>query len=96
MQMQAESIDLETEVTRRQFNQAIGNEIGEIRTAVRKVIQASGVLPSEIDAVATTGGSSAIPVFQGMLKREFREAWFVQSDAFGSVTGGLAIEAFRN
>lgn len=94
VQMQAESIDLLTEVTRRQFNQAIGDEIVEIRTAVREIIRASGILPTQIDAVVTTGGSSTIPVFQGMLKREFPEARLVQSDAFGSVTGGLAIEAF--
>lgn len=93
IQMQVAAINLDTEVTRRDFNLAIGNEVADIRTAVREVVKAAEITASDIDVVVTTGGSSAIPIFQSMLQREFPDAQFVQSDTFGSVTGGLALLA---
>ena len=93
IQMQVEAIELDTTVTRRDFNLAIGNEVADIRTAVREVVKTAEITPADIDVVVTTGGSSAIPMFQSMLKREFPDAQFVQSDTFGSVTGGLALLA---
>jgi hypothetical chaperone protein len=91
--MKAEEIDLAVEITRPQFNQAINDEVSTIRTTIRQVVQAAAISPDEIDAVVTTGGSSAIPIFRNLLKRAFPSAQFVQSDLFGSVTGGLAIYA---
>ncbi|MBV7333808.1 Hsp70 family protein [Chloroflexi bacterium TSY] len=91
--MQADQIDIVVDVTRRQFNEAIQDEVVEIRRSVRSVIEQAGISVGDLDSVVTTGGSSAIPRFQAMLKREFPDAHFVQSDAFGSVTGGLAIRA---
>ena len=93
VQMQVEAIALDTPVTRRDFNLAIGDEVADIRTAVREVVKAAEITPDDIDVVVTTGGSSAIPMFQSMLQREFPDAQFVQSDTFGSVTGGLALMA---
>lgn len=91
--LEAGSINLNVQATRQQFNQSIGDEVADIRSAVREVIQEAGVEKADIDVVVTTGGSSAIPIFQSMLKREFPDGSIVHSDAFGSVTGGLAIRA---
>jgi hypothetical chaperone protein len=91
--MKVEKIDLAVEITRPQFNQAINEEISTIRTAIRQVVQAAAISPEEIDVVLTTGGSSAIPIFRDLLMRTFPAAKFVQSDLFGSVTGGLAMYA---
>lgn len=93
IQMKREVIDLNVKVERQQFNASIGDEVADIRSAVREVLKEAGQSNSDIDVVVTTGGSSAIPIFQSMLKREFPEADIVQSDTFGSVTGGLAIRA---
>ena len=91
--MQQGHIHLDLPITRRQFNAAIRDEVADARAGVRQVLAAAGVAATAVDVVVTTGGSSAIPLFQQMLVREFPEARFVQSDRFGSVTGGLAIAA---
>lgn len=91
--MHAGLIDLDIEVSRQQFNSSIGDEVADIRSSVRSVVQNAGISKDAIDVVVTTGGSSAIPIFLSMLRREFPDAALVQSDAFGSVTGGLAIRA---
>ena len=93
VEMKAAEIDLSETVSRRQFNQSMGDEIADIRTSVRQVVAQADLAPPEIDVVVTTGGSSAIPAFQKMLQREFSNARVVQSDVFGSVTSGLAIRA---
>jgi hypothetical chaperone protein len=91
--MQAETIDLSVEITRPQFNQAINDEVSTIRTAIRQVVQAAAMSAEAINVVVTTGGSSAIPIFRNLLMQAFPTAQLVQSDLFGSVTGGLAIYA---
>ena len=91
--MQVEQIDLCETIQRRRFNQLIGDEIADVRTAVRQVVAQASLTAEEIDVVVTTGGSSAIPAFQKMLRREFPDAKVILSDIFGSVTSGLAIRA---
>lgn len=93
IKMQRDVIDLDIAVERQQFNTSIGDEVADIRSAVREVLKEAGRPKEAIDVVVTTGGSSAIPIFQSMLEREFPDASIVQSDTFGSVTGGLAIRA---
>ena len=93
--MRQGNIDLHLPITRRQFNAAIRDEVADARIGVRAVLASAGVAAAAVDVVVTTGGSSAIPLFQQMLAREFPAARFVQSDRFGSVTGGLAIAAAR-
>jgi hypothetical chaperone protein len=91
--MKAEAIDLSVEITRPQFNQAINDEVSTIRTAIRQVVQAAAISAEAINVVVTTGGSSAIPIFRNLLMQAFPTAQLIQSDLFGSVTGGLAIYA---
>lgn len=91
--MDAQPIDLNVDISRQAFNQAILDEVAEIRSAVREVIQRAGITKEAITSVVSTGGSSSIPMLQAMLRRELSNARFVQSDRFGSVTSGLAIMA---
>lgn len=91
--MHVKAINLDTTVTRRDFNLAISDEVADSRSAVRAVLKDADLTANDIDVVVTTGGSSAIPIFRSMLSREFPNARFVHSDAFGSVTGGLALRA---
>lgn len=93
IQMQQGIIDLDITLERQTFNLSIGDEVADIRSAVREVLREAGQEKDDINVVVTTGGSSAIPIFQAMLEREFPTAQIVQSDTFGSVTGGLAIRA---
>ena len=88
-------IDLDVAIRRAAFNQAIRDEMSESRSAIRQVLKLADVAAEGIDVVVTTGGSSAIPIFQTLLVHELPQARLVQSDLFGSVTGGLAIQAHQ-
>ena len=78
-----------------EFNRLIGYEQAEVRRGIREVLAAAGLKPQKVDVVVATGGSSSIPAFQALLRHELPGAELVVSDLFGSVTGGLAIRAYR-
>lgn len=93
--MEAPGIDLHLQLTRRDLQMAINDEVSRAREGVRHVIAEAGLTADAIDAVVTTGGSSVIPIFQRMLMREFPAAHLVPLDTFGGVTNGLAIQAYQ-
>jgi hypothetical protein len=80
-------------VTRREFEQIIQHETQLIESHLAEIVRASGLRPSQIDAVIRTGGSAQIPVFVEMLGRHFGAEKIVSMDAFSSVTAGLGIYA---
>ncbi len=94
IRMQREAINLALDISFKDFNQSIMNEFTAVRHGMKDTLALAGVTAAEIDVVVTTGGSSVIPIFQKMLKTEFKQASFVQTDTFTSVTGGLAISAY--
>lgn len=93
--MHADAINLDLELTRRDFNIAINEELSNAREGVRKVLALAGIPADAIDAVVTTGGSSVIPIFQKMLTNLLPAARLVPLDTFGGVTNGLAIHAHQ-
>lgn len=93
--MPVDAINLALDLTRRDFNIAINEELSNAREGVRKVLALAGIRAEAIDAVVTTGGSSVIPIFQKMLTKEFPVAQLVPLDTFGGVTNGLAIRAYQ-
>lgn len=95
LMMQAAAINLCLELTRRDFNIAINEELSSARAGVRTVLALAGLTAEAIDAVVTTGGSSVIPIFQKMLTNAFPAARLVPLDTFGGVTSGLAIHAYQ-
>jgi hypothetical chaperone protein len=80
-------------VTRTEFEQIIYDETQVIEQHLLETVQASGLLPSQIDAVIRTGGSSQIPIFQQMLQRHFGREKVESLDLFSSVTAGLGVYA---
>jgi hypothetical chaperone protein len=93
--MQAEAIDLQVMLTRREFQTLILDEIAKVQQGLQQILDKAALLAENIDVVVTTGGSSLIPVFQMVLQKRFPGAEIVHSDTFGSVAAGLAIDAFR-
>jgi hypothetical chaperone protein len=79
--------------TRTQFEKDIREHAEQIEQVLMETIAASGLEPGQIDAVVKTGGSSSIPLFSSMLGRLFGNNKVKASDAFNSVTAGLAIKA---
>ncbi|MBE2200828.1 MAG: Hsp70 family protein [Anaerolinea sp.] len=80
-------------VTRTEFESIIRSEIRAIDGHLDEVVRASGLQPTQIDAVIRTGGSSQVPAFYEMLCRKFGEEKVHSVDTFSSVTAGLGIIA---
>ena len=95
IQLQLAETRLAVELLREEFDALIEIERTEVRRGIREAIAAAGLSPEQIEVVVATGGSSSIPAFQALLRREIPNAEIVASDLFGSVTGGLAIHAYQ-
>jgi hypothetical chaperone protein len=81
------------DITRKQFERAIADQIGRIHTTIRNTLSQSNVAADAIGSVFLTGGSSRIPLLLATLREAFADARIVEGDAFGSVATGLALEA---
>lgn len=91
--LQDQGIDIWELYTRTQFEHDIRLEQEQILQVTLDTLAASGLAASEVDAVVTTGGSSSIPLFRRTLGEVFDYDKLRTSDAFSSVTAGLAIRA---
>ncbi len=85
-----EPIDL----TRKQFERAVAEQIGRIDATIRTTLRESNLTASAIGSVFLTGGSSRMPVLLATLRGAFPEARILEGDAFGSVATGLALDAY--
>ena len=95
IQMNDENLNIWELYTRYQFeNDIYGNRV-RIQDVLLDTVKASGLEPSQIDAVVKTGGSSNIPVFSEFLSEIFDPKRLISSDVFNSVTAGLAIRAYQ-
>lgn len=90
------ALNLQIPTSRRDFQRAIVQEVAKVQKGLNQVLSESNIDPTQIDTVVTTGGSSLIPIFQTILTNKFTQARLVQSDTFGSVTAGLALQAASN
>jgi hypothetical chaperone protein len=88
-----EDVNLWQPLTRSQFVALIATETSRVEACLRETLSRSGLEARDIDAVVRTGGSAQIPCFVEMLCRLFGPEKVVLSDAFSSVTSGLAIRA---
>lgn len=93
LEMHVDEIDLSLTLTRPEFRQIVMDALAEARQGVRTILQQAGIAAPAVDVLVLTGGSSAIPVFRKMLANECPSARLVETDAFSSVTSGLAIYA---
>ena len=95
IELKGEDIDIWELYTRAQFETDIAEYREQIEKVLLDTVKTSGLAAEQIDAVVTTGGSSNIPIFTQMLGEIFGPQKIRQSNAFSSVTAGLAIQAFE-
>jgi hypothetical chaperone protein len=95
IELKGDEIDIWELYTRAQFEADIAEYRAQIEKVLLDTVAASGLSPEQIDAVVKTGGSSNIPLFSEMLGRIFGLEKLKESNAFSSVTSGLAIQAFE-
>jgi hypothetical chaperone protein len=90
-----EDVALRPTITRPKFEAAIGRDVDRIEDKLREVVAVAGLTADRIDTMILTGGSTRIPTILARLRANFPAARFVDTDAFGSVGLGLALDARR-
>ena len=90
-----EEIELDVPVTRAQLAHALIRSIERIEETIGETLRRAGLTAARIDTLILTGGSTRIPAIMARLHGLFPDAQFVETDAFGSVGLGLALDARR-
>ncbi len=86
---------LETGIDLAELNAAVRAATESIGDAIGRTLAAAGVGPGHIDTLILTGGSTRVPAVASVLRRQVPAARPVETDAFGSVGLGLALDAVR-
>jgi hypothetical chaperone protein len=84
-------VDVDARVTRGRFETLVGPMLRDTATLLDAVLAKAGVAAADVGEVVTTGGSSAIPAFRGLLARHFPGSRVRDAAAFTSVAAGLAM-----
>jgi hypothetical chaperone protein len=88
-------VALEARITSADLGRALENAVERLVATINATLQHAGLAASAIETLILTGGSTQIPAIMTRLHALFPEARFVQTDAFGSVGLGLALDASR-
>jgi hypothetical chaperone protein len=81
--------------TRGEFNDATSELVSKIGIAIEEALVAAGVSAEQIDTVVMTGGGALVPAVRGVAEVRFPHARIAQTDRFGAVGLGLAVDAAR-
>jgi hypothetical chaperone protein len=90
-----EDVTLALPVTRKELAAALAVPIARIGDTIGLTLNMAGLKAGRIETLILTGGSTQIPAILASLRSLFPQARFVETDAFGSVGLGLALEARR-
>ena len=91
--LDTDALHLRTSVHRSSFEAWIAPELARMEASLDDLLRSSGVLPSEVDRVFLTGGSSLVPAVRRVFTDRFSEDRVGSGDAFTSVAHGLALMA---
>jgi hypothetical chaperone protein len=89
------TVDLGAPITLKDLTHAIAGATESIAKAAATALKAAGVKADAIETLILTGGSTKVPAVATALRSLFPRAKAVETDAFGSVGLGLAIDASR-
>ncbi len=82
-------LHIQERVTRAAFVAAITGHLTQIERALHRVLEEARFAPADLDAVLMTGGSSLVPVVQGLVRRIFGADKAQIADPFVSIASGL-------
>jgi hypothetical chaperone protein len=82
-------VDIDTRVTRHRFERRIGALLARIDALLDEALVRAEVAPDRLVEIVCTGGSSAIPAVQALLRHRFPGARVRYTDAYTSVAAGL-------
>jgi hypothetical chaperone protein len=86
-------IDIESDVSRRDFDRWIAPELKEIAACVDKLMEDAAIAPAKVDRVFLTGGSSFIPAVRSLFASRFGAEKLAGGGELTSVATGLALAA---
>ena len=85
--------EIETGLTRTDFESWIEEELADIAGAVDSLLRRTGVAAKDLDMVFLTGGSSLVPAVRRIFESRFGSERIRTGDEFTSVARGLALKA---
>jgi hypothetical chaperone protein len=84
-------IEIGADVRRADFEQWIAGDLSRIEAAMDQALARAKVLPTQIDRVFLTGGSSLIPAIRAMFERRFGSERIATGGELTSIAHGLAL-----
>jgi len=84
------AVQIEQTVTRAEFEEWIGPELDQIRTAVDRLMARAATPAEAVDRVFLTGGTSLVPAVRRLFEHLFGAEKIASGDEFTSVAKGLA------
>jgi hypothetical chaperone protein len=88
-------VPLTTTISLAELGRAIEGATSAIATTIEATVRSAGVTGADINTLILTGGSTKVPAVAKVLRELFPRARAVETDAFGSVGLGLALDAAR-
>jgi len=85
------TMDLCIDVSRREFEAWIAEELHAIEQCIDSLLETSGVDPRQVDRVFLTGGSSFVPAVRRIFATRFGKDRISSGNEFTSVAYGLAL-----
>lgn len=95
LDFRGEELTLTTPIARKTLDAAIVAGIDKIEATIHAALRSAGLPASRIETLILTGGSTRIPAIMSRIAGIFPDARVVETDAFGSVGLGLALDARR-
>jgi hypothetical chaperone protein len=95
IRLQEPGLSLALPVSRAAFEEANGELVEKISAAIDDALRDAGVDAGAIDTLILTGGGGAVPMVRAAAIARFPHARIAQSDRFGAVGLGLAVDAAR-
>lgn len=93
--LQEPGLSLALPVSRAEFEAASAELVAKIGAAIDAALAGAGVAAEAIETVILTGGGAQVPLVRAGATSRFPAARIAQSDQFGSVGLGLAVDAAR-
>ena len=87
------SMDIVAEVSRKDFEGWIAEELGSIERCVDSLLADSNIAAREVDRVFLTGGTSFVPAVRRIFEARFGADRVRTGNEFTSVARGLALRA---
>ena len=84
-------LEIRARVTRREFEEWIGEDLAALERAIDGLLASSGVSPRDVDAVFLTGGTSFVPAVRRIFDVRFGADRVRSGNEFTSVARGLAL-----